>query len=242
MYVRTALAAVAALIATTASASADVRATPDALVFGAQGISTISAARDVTVMHTPRRRISVTIAGANPTDFFLVRNGCEGDASYTTGACSNLSVRFAPSAAGPRSAILRLTGDGTQDVPLLGTGTAPAAQRIASVVSARFRTTRRFTRVRSLQVRRVPSTATVTLRCSGRGCPFARRTLTARNGRANAPAAMRRAKLRPGAMLEVRVTAAGTIGQVVRYRVRSRRPPVRSTLCTAAGGTTPKSC
>src|ERR1700754_132184 len=153
MYARTATAALAALIATTAPASADVRATPDALQFGMQGISTISAARDVTVMHTPRRRISVTIAGANPADFFLVRNGCEGDAAYTTGACSNLTVRFAPSAAGPRSAILRLTGDGTQDVPLLGTGGTPAAQRLASGVSARVPTSRRVTRGRSLQGR-----------------------------------------------------------------------------------------
>jgi hypothetical protein len=244
MWITTGFAAIAAVIVTAVPASAAVRATPAALVFPAQGISTISPAQDVQVTHTPGRRISVTVAGAHPANFFVVRNGCQGDAAYLTAACTAISVRFAPSAAGARSAVLRLSGDGTRDVPLRGTGTAPAAPvpRIASTWSVRFRVTRRFTQFRMLRVGAVPSTATVALRCAGKGCPFKRRTLTSRNGRANGSAALRRAKLRPGATLEIRVTAPGAVGMVVRYRIRRGRTPVSSWLCLAPGTTTPARC
>lgn len=81
MWVRIGLSALSACAAITSSASARVQATPSALEFGAQQVSTISAPQDVFVTHTPGKHIVVSRVGRNAADFIIERNGCEGDAS-----------------------------------------------------------------------------------------------------------------------------------------------------------------
>jgi hypothetical protein len=41
---------------------------------------------------------------------------------------------------------------------------------------------------------------------------------------------------KPGAVVEIRVTRAGTIGKVTRLRIRSAAPPVRTDGCLSAAG------
>jgi Bacterial Ig domain/Divergent InlB B-repeat domain len=98
-------------------------------------------------------------------------------------------------------------------------------------------------RVLKLTVKRLPKGAEVEVRCKGRGCGFKRKTLTADGSKLKLKKLFGRRKLRAGARVEVRVTAAGHIGKVFRYTARTgRRVPKSRTLCLALGATKPASC
>jgi hypothetical protein len=99
--------------------------------------------------------------------------------------------------------------------------------RNRAAITARWRALRRHTRVRALTVRRVPARGTVRLACRGRGCPVRQRRLRVRRGRATATALLRRARLRPGAVIELRITAPETRRKTVRYTIRASRAPRR---------------
>ena len=43
-------------------------------------------------------------------------------------------------------------------------------------------------------------------------------------------------------MLELRVTRAGTIGKVFRFKIRRNRPPAVTQLCLPPGATSPTHC
>jgi hypothetical protein len=84
--------------------------------------------------------------------------------------------------------------------------------------------------------------ARVELRCKGRGCPFAKRVAKVRrNHSANLRRLIKR-RLRAGAVLEVRLTAPGTIGRVTRFRLRKGHPPKKVNLCLPPGAKTPARC
>jgi hypothetical protein len=101
----------------------------------------------------------------------------------------------------------------------------------------------RHTRVDVLRLRDVPAGGRATVRCAGRGCPFRKaRKLRVRNGRANATGLFEGERLRPGAVIAIRITAPETMGKIVRYTVRSRRPPARRVLCDPPGQSRPGRC
>ena len=71
---------------------------------------------------------------------------------------------------------------------------------------------------------------TVEFRCTGKQCPFKRRTLTAAaGGRINVLNAIKRYRhrFRAGQTLEIRVTAPDKIGKVIRYPMRRAHSPVQ---------------
>jgi hypothetical protein len=126
-------------------------------------------------------------------------------------------------------------------------GLAEPFARISSPVSFAQTVRHRRTRFTRLSVRRVPRGARVELRCLGgkrRGCPRKlRRTRAAvRGGRASFTRLVKRVRLRAGARLEVRITRAGVIGKVVRFRIRARSLPLSSTRCLTPGSTRPTEC
>ncbi len=102
--------------------------------FGTQARGTIGAATPVVVTPASGR---VTVASAklisgDADDFLLTSDDCTGTTVHsgtgaTTPTCS-VRVRFAPSVAGSRTAVLRVTSTATNgplDVTLTGTGGAP---------------------------------------------------------------------------------------------------------------------
>src|SRR4051794_28739592 len=98
------------------------------VAFGTGDVGTTGAPHTVTIMNTGRARLSVSgaaTAGAQADDFLITQDTCSGHVvlSGGTDACT-VNLRFAPSAAGARAAVLRLrlAGGGTYDVPLAGTG------------------------------------------------------------------------------------------------------------------------
>jgi hypothetical protein len=89
----------------------------------------------------------------------------------------------------------------------------------------------------------VPEDAVVEIRCHGRGCRVARRAVTIRKGRGDAASALHGSRMRVGARVDVRITAPGSVGEVVRYRMRRGRiGPARSNLCLRVGAETPTAC
>jgi hypothetical protein len=71
-----------------------------------------------------------------------------------------------------------------------------------------------------------PARAAIELRCSGLGCPFARRAVTARSRVLTKH--VRELRAAPGARLEVRLTAPGRLGKLIRFEARSGKAPVRT--------------
>ena len=124
-------------------------------------------------------------------------------------------------------------------------GRAQPFPSITSPVSLSWSVAGPRTTLVRLRLRQLPTGAAVQLRCSGPRCPFKRKSAgRPRRGKLDAlPAFGRKRTLRAGATLEVRITAPGMIGKVVRYKARDGKPPKVSTLCLRPGARTPqRSC
>jgi hypothetical protein len=114
--------------------------------------------------------------------------------------------------------------------------------RVAAAVSYEFRATRTGARVLRMRVSDAPAGAAVEVRCSGRGCPFKRRTAAPRaNGGASLTKLFRRS-LRAGTAIEVRITAPNSIGKVLRFEIRRKRVPQARRLCLPPGTAKPTKC
>ncbi|WP_121254620.1 hypothetical protein [Solirubrobacter pauli] len=107
-------------------------------------------------------------------------------------------------------------------------------------ISSGYKVFRRYTRFTSLKVGAAPAGSVVTVNCSGKrkGCPFKKQKYYKLKGSSlNVYARwFKKAKLKSGATVTVRVSSpAGERKQMV-FKIRSRKLPVRTTRCAAAGG------
>jgi hypothetical protein len=100
----------------------------------------------------------------------------------------------------------------------------------------------RYTRFTKLSVAPVPTGGHVAVLCRGKGCPFKRKSVAPRNRRANLLRLVRRAKLRPRTVLEIRVTAPATIGTDLRFTMRRNKGPRLRALCLRPGASAPSAC
>ena len=130
-------------------------------------------------------------------------------------------------------------------------GVAAPFPRITSTVSSRGFSTRSATTFQRLLIREIPAGAAVRLSCSGkrRACPVRSKTLAvSKRGTANGLSVLsRRARrrglvVRVGATLEIRITAPGQIGKVVRYKIVKKRFPKGKLLCLPPGTSAPVAC
>ena len=106
-------------------------------------------------------------------------------------------------------------------------GADASAPRILSLVSYDFDYRRSWSRASRLTIKDLPAGASVELACKGSGCPFkSRRTAVPRARSAlSVLAQLRRARLRPGATLVVRITKAGMEGRSLKFTVRRGKAP-----------------
>ncbi|MBE2315879.1 putative metal-binding motif-containing protein [Solirubrobacter sp. CPCC 204708] len=148
-------------------------------------------------------------------------NDMDGDGVANTLDCNDLNAAIRP---------------GAVDTPQDGVdqdcnGVDPPAPRIQSPVSYGFNAKKTWSRVNLLRVRELPANATVELTCSGKGCPFKSRRAAASRGSAtlNLLSRMKKAKLRPGATLTLRITAPGHEGKALQFKIRSNRTPKLTT-------------
>jgi hypothetical protein len=121
-----------------------------------------------------------------------------------------------------------------------GGGTAAPLLSPFPIVTIAGRLIRRGARLTRLSVRG-PSASDVRVRCRGRSCRrrSARATIGPR-GSVRIPRFQRR--FRAGTVLEVLVTKPGFVGKYTRFRIRRRRPPLRTDLCVQPGATTGSAC
>jgi virginiamycin B lyase len=136
---------------------------------------------------------------------------------------------------------------GAHDVPSNGVdedcdGRDARVPHVTSTVAANW-LAGGVTRVTRLRVTAIPAGGAVNIVCRGRGCPFARRRFAPGRTRAvKATRDFRRARLRSGAVLEVRIVAPGAVGKVVRYTIRRHAIPRGRVLCLPPGASRPAAC
>ncbi len=104
-----------------------------------------------------------------------------------------------------------------------------------------------FTRFTELKLRGLVKGQTVRISCRGRGCPrgkgATRKLKIRRAQRVRAVLGpLADAKLRRGAVVEVRVTAPRMIGRVTRWKIRPPKAPRRTDLCLQPGKRRPGRC
>jgi hypothetical protein len=83
----------------------------------------------------------------------------------------------------------------------------------------------------------------VVLKCKGRGCKFKKKTFNVKQNkpRLSLLKPLKRAKLRKGAAVTMRMTRAGTYGSYARWKIRATDSKFKS-LCLRPGDTTPIKC
>ena len=117
------------------------------------------------------------------------------------------------------------------------------APRITSGVVNKWLAYRRYTMVVRLTVRDAPVGAVAEVRCDGRGCPRGVKRRRSTGGKELRFADhFRGRKLRVGATIEIRILMPGTIGKIVRYRMRPSRIPKATILCLPPAARNPQAC
>jgi putative metal-binding protein/hemolysin type calcium-binding protein len=124
-------------------------------------------------------------------------------------------------------------------------GTADGFALLRSLVTTGWQFGAHYTAVRALVVRNAPARARIATRCKGGGCPF-KGTKKVTVKRALKPTSLLRffhhAKLRAGARVTVRITAAGFVGRTYAYRIRIGDLPALSTTCRDPGSRKSRAC
>jgi hypothetical protein len=111
------------------------------------------------------------------------------------------------------------------------------------LVKVDYRWLPRYSKINALRISPAIAGSTIGVRCSGRGCPFKKRTRKVKKASAelNLGRWFRGARLRHGTKVEVRVTQPQTIGRVSIFRFRAG-PPRRTERCLPPGATAPRPC
>ena len=107
---------------------------PTSLAFGAQAVSTTSAARTVTVANSGTGAANLSSITTDNSEFAIQSNTC--GQSLAIGASCTVGVAFTPSAAGSRTGSLSFGG--LIGVPLTGTGTIAGPALAAAPASLDF--------------------------------------------------------------------------------------------------------
>ena len=111
--------------------------------------------------------------------------------------------------------------------------------RLSALVRLNGIVLKRGARIKVLSVR-APLGATVTARCSGRGCPRRSQRRTSVTGRLRLGAFER--VLPAGVQLELFVRAPGVIGKYTRFLIRAGKTPIRTERCLLPGVSKPVRC
>ena len=121
------------------SSLAAVSLSPPSLGFGAQLIDTTSRPKTTTVTNTGDSRLEVDdirILGTHAGDFDIKKEGCT-NYSFLVGDSCPITVTFTPSAAGARTASVRITSNAAgspHTVPLSGNGAVPSCGGVDATI------------------------------------------------------------------------------------------------------------
>jgi hypothetical protein len=82
----------------------------------------------------------------------------------------------------------------------------------------------------------------VTLTCQGGGCPLKRTALKIHGGKASATAALKGAHLRPGAIVQLTISGANDVAEVLRFTIVPDALPTTTALCQTPDQHAPGAC
>ena len=99
-----------------------------------------------------------------------------------------------------------------------------------------------FTTVDSLTVAGVTKAETVTLRCTGGGCPFGKKVTQHHRGQLTLTKSLAGAHLAPGAKVQIAVTAPNSVGFVRIFTIVTGALPHSANRCMPPGSSTPTRC
>jgi hypothetical protein len=111
---------------------------------------------------------------------------------------------------------------------------------ITATMSWTFHYTRRYTEIRALSLRGAAAGSSVTISCSGRGCPFESASRSVRSGgTVDLDGRLQGRRLAPGTTVEIAVRRLRYTGKHYTFRFRAGHPPVVRISCLAQGSDTP---
>jgi hypothetical protein len=129
--------------------------------------------------------------------------------------------------------------------PVLITATdPPKKKRITSRVNIRWGVTSSKIFLIRLKIPNLPKRAKAKITCRGKKCPFKQRSSKKRKKgtitlfkevKTTKVAGMKKRTFLPGQRVELRLTAPGYIGKVLRYKLKRAKVPTAKTLCIPAG-------
>jgi hypothetical protein len=89
----------------------------------------------------------------------------------------------------------------------------------------------------------LPRKSHVAVVCRGGGCPFAKKSFArSKRGKLDVAPALKQRHLSVGSTVDLQITAANTVGEVVRFTVLSGKLPKESFLCLPPGARTASAC
>jgi DNA-binding beta-propeller fold protein YncE len=218
---------VAGLLGAVDQANALVRYNPFSGFAGADSLRFRGVARGVASADAV---MTMTVAGApagGPAD-------ADGDGFTSAQDCDDNNPAIRPGAPEIRGNAVDENCDGRRE----------PFRRITSPVSTSWSVDGRRLTLAAMRARRLPRGARVQIRCAGKRCPFRRVNVRVRRGgTVNLLTSLkgRRAKrFRAGQTLEIRITARGFNGKVLRYALRPGRIPTARELCLPNGASRPQ--
>lgn len=113
------------------------------------------------------------------------------------------------------------SGGSTSPIPTI----APPPAQINAQAVVKARASGKWTMLRKLTLKGLPPGAAVAATCKGKGCPFKREKITARNGVADLTTLFAKRQLAAGALIELKVTAPGMTGQTIDIKTRAGKAP-----------------
>ena len=111
---------------------------------------------------------------------------------------------------------------------------------ITAKLSWTFHYTRRYTEIQALRMHGATAGSSVTLSCSGKGCPFHSSTRTLGSGGAiDLDGRLRGKQFTPGDTVQIAIRRLRYTGKYYSFRFRAGHPPVVRISCLAQGSDTP---
>ncbi|HET6869921.1 MAG TPA: choice-of-anchor Q domain-containing protein [Solirubrobacteraceae bacterium] len=196
---------------------------------GGFGPGTCNGAIELTTRGPGKHRHSVKVAAG----------------SYSVHSGSRTTVRIALN----RTGRTMLTQQYVLATTMSVRGTTPVTRKVTfkyPVITSKTPFTLGFapgsTTFTQLSVPHVPRGGKVTVICHGGGCPFSVRAFTPHHGHVSLAPFFKHSALRPGATLQLRITAPNRVGEIETFVVRGGQKPLVTHQCLPPGAARPGRC